>query len=165
MFELSSTRLSKNARLVRIGLLGFCCTPLIGSYFYNQGYRLPFLVCPLRYWTGLPCPTCGMTRSFIAIAQADWHQAVAQNLFGPLLFASFLIAAVHIIVELLTRHHLAAFYEKLIKRRKLQHLSIIIFLGYYVLRLYYLCQTGELSLAFEKSPLGEWFALTMAEFF
>ena len=157
MFKLSSTQLSNNAKRIRLGLLGFCCSPIIGSYFYRQGHRLPFLVCPLRYWTGIPCPTCGMTRSFMAISQGDWSQALAQHFFGPLLFASFIIAVIHIILELSTKHSITAFYTQLLRQKKLQKLSLIMLISYYALRLYYLLQSGELSFAFEESPLGEWF--------
>ncbi len=156
MFKLSSTQLSNNAQQFRLGLLSFCCSPLIGSYFYNQGHRLPFLVCPLKYWTGIPCPTCGMTRSFMAVSQGDWSQAVEQHLFGPLLFASFIIATIHITLELLTKHHITAFYTQLLRHKKLQHLSLIILISYYVIRLYDLSKSGELSFGFEQSPLGQW---------
>lgn len=156
MFSLSSTRLSSQARLIRLGLLGSCCSPLIGSYLYNQGYRLILLVCPLKHWTGIPCPTCGMTRSFMAIAQGNWSQAVAHHLFGPLLFASFLIAAIHITLELVTKHRIAAFYTQLIRQKKLQYISLIILMSYHTLRLYYLSKSGELFFAFEHSPFGKW---------
>ncbi|MBD2678536.1 MULTISPECIES: hypothetical protein [Nostoc] len=44
------------------------------------------------------------------INQGNLGQAVAENLFGPLLFASFGIVAVHITVELLTKRRIMAFY-------------------------------------------------------
>jgi hypothetical protein len=156
MFKLSSTKLSNNAQRIRLGLLGLSCSPIIGSYFYNQGHRLPFLVCPLKYWTGIPCPTCGITRSFMAVSQGDLSQAIAHHLFGPLLFASCIIATIHITLELLTKHRIAAFYTQLLRQKKLQHLSLIMLISYHALRLYYLSKSGELSFAFEQSPLGEW---------
>ncbi|MEH2250024.1 DUF2752 domain-containing protein [Nostoc sp.] len=71
MFELSLYPLSYHGKLVRWGLLGFPCTPLFSTYFYHQGHRGGFLVCPIQHLTGIPYPTCGMTRSFIAIAQGN----------------------------------------------------------------------------------------------
>lgn len=158
MFELSIHPLSGKARRIRLGFLGVSCSPVVGAYFYNQGYRLPFLICPVRHWTGIPCPSCGMTRSFMAIARGDWSQAVAQHLFGPLLFIVLLIAVAHLILELLTGRRILAFYDKVIRRKKSQWLLIIMLLIYHALRLYYLSKTGELSLAFEQSPLGQWLA-------
>jgi hypothetical protein len=49
--------------------------------------RLPGL-CPLRNLTGLPCPGCGLTRSFIATAHADLTAAFGFHRLGPLLFAA-----------------------------------------------------------------------------
>ncbi|YAG12927.1 DUF2752 domain-containing protein [Nostoc sp. DSM 114161] len=155
MFELSPYPLSCHGKLFRWGLLGFSCTPLLGTYFYHQGYRVRLLVCPIRHLTGIPCPTCGMTRSFMAIAQGNLAQAVAENLFGPILFVSFGIVAVHITVELLTKRRIIAFYCHLLKQRKLQIIGLFIVLTYYIIRLYKLSQTGEMYFSFINSPLGK----------
>ena len=44
------------------------------------------VVCPFRLATGLPCPGCGLARSWIALAQGDPGDAFARHAFGPLLF-------------------------------------------------------------------------------
>ncbi|MDH6056395.1 DUF2752 domain-containing protein [Umezakia ovalisporum] len=140
---------------MRWGILGFSYAPLLGTYFYNQNYRIAFLVCPIRHLTGIPCPTCGMTRSFMAIGRGDWSQAIAEHLFGPLLFASFVVAIVHITLELLTRRRVTAFYFCLLRLRKLQILGLFTIFIYYCLRLYYLSQTGEMYTAVSRSPVGQ----------
>ncbi|MFP4444752.1 MAG: DUF2752 domain-containing protein [Desulfosudaceae bacterium] len=38
--------------------------------------RLPLVACTLLEWTGRPCPLCGLTRSFWAMAGGDWGFAV-----------------------------------------------------------------------------------------
>lgn len=164
MFELSHRALSGKARLVRWGILSLCCSPIIGSYFYNQAYRLSFFVCPLRHWTGIPCPTCGMTRSFMAIVRGDGYQALTEHLFGPVLFTVFLIAILHTATELLTGQQVFAFYDKFLRLRKLQLFCLLIYLIYYGIRLYYLSTTGELSVAFEQSPLGQFFSSRASSF-
>lgn len=45
-----------------------------------------FLKCPLHYLTGWMCPTCGMTRSFVAIIRGEWVSAFEYQPFGPFLF-------------------------------------------------------------------------------
>ncbi|WP_265272187.1 DUF2752 domain-containing protein [Nostoc sp. KVJ3] len=155
MFELSPYPLSSHGKLVRWGLLGFSCTPLLGTYFYHQGYRVGFLVCPIRCLTGIPCPTCGMTRSFMAIAQGNLIKAVAEHLFGPLLFASFVIVTVHITLELLIKRRVTAFYCHVVKQRKLQIIGSFAVFIYYIFRLYKLAQTGEMYFYFMNSPLGK----------
>lgn len=154
MFKLTSYPLSCHGKLVRWGILGFSCTPLFATYFYNQNYKIRFLACPIRHLTGIPCPTCGMTRSFMAIGRGDLNQAVAEHLFGPVLFASFVIATVHITLELFTKHKITAFYCQFLKLRKLQIFSLLAVLIYHSLRLYHISQTGEMYIAFIQSPLG-----------
>lgn len=155
MFELSRYPLSCHGKLMRWGILGFSCAPLVGTYFYNQGNKIPFLVCPLRHWTGIPCPTCGMTRSFLAIARGDFTEAVTQHLFGPILFAGFLVAVFHVALELLTRHRITVFYCRLLKFQKLQVVGLFVVFSYHALRLYNSSQTNELYLNFIDSPLGQ----------
>lgn len=144
MFELSRHSLSRCARRVRWGILGLCWAPLVGSFFYNQGYKVPFLGCPFRHLTGIPCPTCGMTRSFMAIARGNLSEAVSQHLFGPIVFAGLLIAVAHIGVELLTGRQVSVFYSRFFQQRKLQLFFLVMFFSYYGLRLFSLSKSGEL---------------------
>ncbi len=144
MFKLSNSVLSYQGRIVRWGILGFSCTPLFGAYCYNQGYKIPFVVCPIRHFTGIPCPTCGMTRSFMAIARGDFSQAVNYHLFGLVLFASFAIAIIHVSLELVTKRRITAFYCQVLGQRKFQLFGLFVFLSYYALRLYGLSQRGEI---------------------
>ncbi|MCY7368057.1 MAG: DUF2752 domain-containing protein [Chamaesiphon sp.] len=102
---------------------------------YTNGYRFGFIFCPIRHWTGVICPSCGMTRSFMAIARGDWHSAIDYHLFGPLLFVGFGLTIVHIIWELSIDRNLQVFYVQWLKRRDFQLALLISFLGYYLLRL------------------------------
>lgn len=155
MFELSRNPLSSHARRVRSVVLGICSSPIVGTHFYHQGYKIPFLVCPLRHLTGIPCPTCGMTRSFMAIVRGDWSQAFTEHLFGPILFASLLSVIVHVAIELSAGRKLIAFYDQMFSNRKTLILSLVILLSYHSQRLYHLSRTGELYFAFVQSPLGQ----------
>jgi hypothetical protein len=154
MLALSKHTLSRQGRFIRWGVLGLSAAPLAGSYWYSQGYRLPFLGCPIRHLTGIPCPTCGMTRSFMAIAQGDWNQAVTHHLFGPVLFVGLAIAAAHILAELIIGRRIATGYSVFISQPKVHCLGLAMLFGYHVWRLYGLSTTGELSLAFLHSRLG-----------
>jgi hypothetical protein len=48
-------------------------------------------VCWIRAVTGVSCPTCGLTRSFVALAHGQWGDAWRSNHFGLLVF--LLVAA------------------------------------------------------------------------
>ena len=56
------------------------------------------IICPIRLLTGLPCPACGLTRSWVFATHGQWSDAVASNAFGvPLLVATLSVAAVAIV--------------------------------------------------------------------
>jgi hypothetical protein len=56
------------------------------------------VVCPFRLATGLPCPGCGLTRSWVFIAHGDVGAAVGANPFGFVTMA----AAVALIAVVMT---------------------------------------------------------------
>jgi hypothetical protein len=43
---------------------------------------LEFAVCPFRFVTGIPCPGCGMTHSFLSIIQGNIQDAACFNPFS-----------------------------------------------------------------------------------
>jgi Protein of unknown function (DUF2752) len=143
VFELSPQLISAVDRRLRWGILGFSATPLTGAYFYSQGHHLSWLVCPVNHFTGIPCPTCGMTRSFVATIRGDWQQAFTYHLFAPLLFAGFTAAIVHVTIELITTRKLSAPYLKLLKQRRVQVSLLALFFAYYGFRLYHLVKNGD----------------------
>ena len=50
------------------------------------------VVCLFRRITGHPCPGCGLTRSFVAMADLRLGEAFAHHVFGPLVFLGLLVA-------------------------------------------------------------------------
>ena len=48
-----------------------------------QGVPLLLPGCPLRTLTGIPCPTCFLTRSALATLHGDLGEALELHLFGP----------------------------------------------------------------------------------
>lgn len=55
-----------------------------GTAVTFAGRELPW-ACPVRNVIGLPCPSCGMTRSVIFTLHGEWGRAAAMNPAGPLL--------------------------------------------------------------------------------
>jgi hypothetical protein len=51
-----------------------------------------FIICPLRRFTGLPCPGCGMTRAFAHLAKGEWSAAIHDHPLAPLLAAELALA-------------------------------------------------------------------------
>lgn len=54
-----------------LGVLGLC----IGT--------IALIGCPIKYVTGISCPSCGMTRAWYSVFQGDMQKAVY---FHPLFF-------------------------------------------------------------------------------
>lgn len=50
--------------------------------------------CAFRYLTGIPCPLCGLTRSFISLGHGRVRDSFLYHFLGPALFASFAAGAV-----------------------------------------------------------------------
>src|SRR5262245_60644058 len=63
--------------LSAIYLISIFFHPIDGNYFS---------ICGFKNFTGLPCPACGLTHSFCAIAKGDFLRAFSYNLLGPPLF-------------------------------------------------------------------------------
>lgn len=135
--------------------LGISSSPLIGAFFYNPGYQIPGLTCPLKLLTGVPCPGCGMTRAFVAIAHGDLSAARDYNLLSPVVYLALAftkcglpIATFHFSLELWQNRPILLFYKKWITTKKLLWLSCIFAVGYNLTRWYQLFKIGELSNSF-----------------
>jgi Protein of unknown function (DUF2752) len=115
--------------------IGICMTLLGSSFFYAAGYRISWGFCPLRHWLGIICPSCGMTRSFVALVRGDWQQAIDYHLFGPLLFGCLGLILVHWIWELKSGCHHQTFYLNWLTNSRIQMAIAIAFGTYYLLRL------------------------------
>jgi Protein of unknown function (DUF2752) len=56
------------------------------------------VICPFRLATGLPCPGCGMVRSWVFLTHGRWHEAFTANPFG--LVAALFVAVVAVVAGL-----------------------------------------------------------------
>ncbi|MFN4194331.1 MAG: DUF2752 domain-containing protein [Thermosynechococcus sp.] len=144
MLRFSDAVLSRGERLSRWGFLGLTAAPLVGAVLFNHTGTPSFLLCPLRAISGIPCPGCGLTRSFLAIARGDFENALRMHLFGPVLFLAFTVAAVFTAIELRTGRRLQRTpFHDINKRIQNWWWLGAIYLAYYSLRLYSLFHTGE----------------------
>jgi hypothetical protein len=56
------------------------------------------VLCPLRRTTGLMCPGCGLSRSFVSLSHGDLANAFHFHAFGPLVYLIFVASLVWMIV-------------------------------------------------------------------
>ena len=75
---------------VELGLLAFAGVALLGSCVLSPDQsRSGPVICPFRLLTGLLCPGCGLTRSFVAAGHGELREAFRQHAFGPIVYAIF----------------------------------------------------------------------------
>ncbi len=82
------------ARLVYFRAFTWACALLTFGLLLARALALPLPNCPLRTWTGRPCPTCGLTRSVESLLKGNWQEAVNFHPFGPLLLVLGLVSLV-----------------------------------------------------------------------
>ncbi len=131
-------------RLTRWCTLAICLAPIGGAYAYNWGFQLTQGKCLFQRIVGIPSPSCGLTRSFMAIARGDWVDALSFHAFGPFLFAAFLGTSVHVSVELIRGKSFTPWYKFCLQKPSFLILLGILFFAYYGLRLF--ARYGDLSL-------------------
>ncbi|NET26463.1 DUF2752 domain-containing protein [Okeania sp. SIO1I7] len=148
--------LSDKERCQRYVYLAIALLPIIGSYFLNFGLKIPFIGCPLLRYVGIPCPGWGLTRSLTAVARGDFSQAIAYHLFGPIFFVLFVIAILHIVLELINNRKIRTFYVPLIQNHHFHIFCFLVLFGYHGTRLQELWKTGEIYNFLIHSTLGNW---------
>jgi hypothetical protein len=61
------------------------------------------VLCPFRLLTGLPCPGCGLTRSWVYLAHGQWSDAWSANPFGIVSMVAVAVLVVAVAVAALRR--------------------------------------------------------------
>jgi len=91
-----STEVSRGDRVGHAVVAGLIALVFIASVLGVDRWRVLGLqaigpegstLCLLRRTTGLPCPTCGMTRSFCAMGRGEVADAFQKHPLGPVLYA------------------------------------------------------------------------------
>ena len=111
-----------------LGRKYFLPSVLVSYLYLKDNYSLPGISCPIRQITGIPCPTCFLTRSTCLALQGDLENSFRMHIFGPFI-ALFLI--IWSIKSIKTKR----FFPFLITEKFLLFLSFSL-LGYWILRMF-----------------------------
>jgi hypothetical protein len=148
--EAASARPSKKLALFAIAglsvvfLLSVVLKPPAGDYF---------TVCGFKNFTGLPCPGCGLTHSFCALAKGDVSDAFSFNLLGPALFLVLVFAWIREMGVLWNRNNVVQLLDRAAGRLNLVRIFAIGFGVYGVARIVYLLAFHPFN--FHDSPLSQ----------
>jgi len=117
-----------------------------------SGGREGNTLCVLRHLTGLPCMTCGMTRSFCAISGGGFVEAFEHHPLGPVVYAV-------LAVTMLRSGWIAATGRRRMERvARMLVWSIPVLaltaLAVWALRLWILFVSGAGAEAWHASPIG-----------
>ena len=80
-------RLTLALRAARLRMAGLLSGLLVAGAFANPLHPLPIDLCAFRMLTGLPCPTCGLTRALVRAIQGDFAGSLAMHPAGLIVLA------------------------------------------------------------------------------
>jgi hypothetical protein len=118
---LNAQRMSGPEPAMLFGGLGVLGMAYALPLFWSRGVT-PIPPCIFHQITGQPCPMCGATRSFVAMAHADFGKAVYLYPLAPLLFVAMLLGIGYGGWVLLTGRRLRLH----LSRRAQQNIGVII---------------------------------------
>ena len=107
----------------------FIPSGLISYLYLKNYYSLPGISCPIRDITGVPCPTCFLTRSTCLALQGDLEDSFKMHLFGPFI-------ALFLIIWSIKSFKTKKLFPFLITERLLL-ISTFSLLSYWIFRLFY----------------------------
>lgn len=129
---------------------------LLASVLLKPSAGEYFTICGFKNFTGLPCPGCGLTHSFCALAKGDVPGAFGYNLVGPPLFVAFLFLWVRSAFVLSKRVTAVERFDRFVSRFNLVRLFAYAFAVYGAARIIYLLAFDPV--AFGESPLARLFS-------
>ncbi|THI96806.1 DUF2752 domain-containing protein [Nocardioides sp.] len=86
---MTTPRLASTEVLAAGGVVALAAACLLSPEQIEDG---PVL-CPFRRLTGLPCPGCGLTRSWVYLVHGWWRESFLAHPFGPLAVALVVVLA------------------------------------------------------------------------
>jgi hypothetical protein len=84
------------------------------TYCLKNGHSEAFAGCLFKRITGIPCPSCGSTRSILELASGHFQEAFLLNPLGYLLAPILVITPVWIVFDLLQKKNsLLIIYQRI----------------------------------------------------
>jgi hypothetical protein len=128
---------SVSQRTAAVSLFALTSVFLVSVLYYPpDGTYLT--ICLFKSLTGLPCPGCGLTHSFCALAKGHIAQALSYNLLGPPIFVLASAFWLRSIGVLLGRTRAVNAFDRFGRSPGLARLLLIALVVYGVARMIYI---------------------------
>lgn len=149
--EIEASSLEPSRKLALFVLVGLSAV-LIVSVLLKPSTGEYFTVCGFKNFTGLPCPGCGLTHSFCALAKGSIGEAFEFNLLGPLLYAVLVLVWVRSGCVLFNREKAVRVFDRIAERFNVVRAFAYAFVVYGTARIVYLLAFQPS--AYQDSPLS-----------
>lgn len=127
--------LNPKERKNRWTMLGVASSIPIFLIFSRFGLTQGLWTCPFFKLTGIPCPSCGLTRSLISLSQGNIFSSLQYHGFGLVLTAIATVTIPYVLTELILNKKMPHPLPKFWLSRPSQWILGIMFFSYYFYRL------------------------------
>lgn len=141
------TALLPSKKLALIALLGLTAVFAV-SVLLKPSTGEYFTICGFKNLTGLPCPGCGLTHSFCALARGGIAEAFQFNLLGPLLYVVLVMVWIRSACVLLNKEKAVRAFHRITERFNVVRAFAYAFAVYGTARIVYV-------VIFHPSPFHE----------
>jgi hypothetical protein len=140
----STSYINNNLRkLLAIGgALIILAFPLYVYLFSFEDITTAQSFCPFKMSTGLPCPGCGITKSFAFIYDGNLTKSFYYHIFGPFAFAFCIGIIIMLSLELITKKE---FFRSYFYSVKIAYLVGITLSIYHIARLFIFLKENDLD--------------------
>ena len=145
--ELEATAPVPSKKLALIALLGLTAVFAV-SVLLKPSTGEYFTVCGFKNLTGLPCPGCGLTHSFCALARGSIGEAFEFNLLGPFLYLALVLVWIRSACVLLNSKKAVQEFHRIAERFNIVRAFAYAFAVFGAARIVYL-------LVFRPSPFQD----------
>lgn len=146
----SESAFDRRAIRFRWAVLAVCTLVLTASIAYAPWVGDGPILCGSRLLFGVPCPSCGLTRSFCAMTHGALGEAFGFHIFGPLLFVLTVIAIPVTCLELRRGRRFEWLARVAFSSRVAWTLAAML-IGYHLTRLGLEYSSGELARSMQHS--------------
>jgi type IV secretory pathway VirB2 component (pilin) len=132
---ISTSSTNKASLIKKVLIIAGAIITLVVPFFiwqHDANVESAQSLCPFKMATGLPCPGCGITKSFISIYQGDWLKSLSYHLFGPLAFVLSFIVILVLSIEIFSGKK---YFRWLVYNKKLAWGLAIVLMIYHFTRL------------------------------